>query len=305
MNIVSVHGNEEIAKVYVAALDDEKEKMVEFAESVQPPVARENKWVLIVSSLLGCPVGCKMCDAGGSYKGKLTADEILSQIDHMVLQRYPDRKLPQEKFKIQFARMGEPAMNMSVLDVLETLPEKYDAPGLLPCVSTVAPASSNEFFEKLKPIKDKYFSEGRFQLQFSIHSTDTAKRDEMIPINKWSMEQIARFGHAWREPGDRKVTLNFAAAKGFPIEPNVVKEIFGTEDFLIKITPINPTFNSRESGLETLIDPKDPSSADALVESFKEQGFDVILSIGEVEENDIGSNCGMYLQREEKRVIRF
>jgi len=35
-------------------------------------------------------------------------------------------------------------------------------------------------------------------------------------------------------------------------------------------------------------------------------GYEVILSVGELEENKIGSNCGMYIQRflKEKRKIR-
>ncbi|MCG3217917.1 MAG: radical SAM protein, partial [Candidatus Heimdallarchaeota archaeon] len=104
MDIIAKAGNEEVAYVYVGEFDNEK--MVEFVESVQPPIPREEKWVLIVSTLFGCPVGCKMCDAGGEYKGKLTTEEILAEIDYMVRKRFPDGNIPIPKFKIQFARMG-------------------------------------------------------------------------------------------------------------------------------------------------------------------------------------------------------
>jgi 23S rRNA (adenine2503-C2)-methyltransferase len=33
------------------------------------------------------------------------------------------------------------------------------------------------------------------------------------------------------------------------------------------------------------------------VEALRQSGYEVILSIGEVEENAIGSNCGQYLRR--------
>jgi hypothetical protein len=49
----------------------------------------------------------------------LTAEEILMQIDHMVNEWFPDGIVPASKFKIQFARMGEPSLNMAVLDALE------------------------------------------------------------------------------------------------------------------------------------------------------------------------------------------
>ena len=148
MEIVSEHGTEELARVYVGSSYGDPDHQVEFVESVQPPHPREEKWVLIVSSLYGCPVGCLICDAGGGYKGRMSKDAILEQIDYMVTRRYPDRRLPQKKFKIQFARMGEPAFNTAVLDVLEALPMRYDAPGLRPAGSTVAPNGTDAFFTR-------------------------------------------------------------------------------------------------------------------------------------------------------------
>ena len=120
MEIIEKYGKEEIAYVYLGRTS--KGNLVEFVESVQPPIPREEKWVLIVSTLNGCPVGCLMCDAGGFYKGKLTKDEIMEQIIYLVNTRY-GRKVPVKKFKIQFARMGEPALNKEVLEVLRELPK--------------------------------------------------------------------------------------------------------------------------------------------------------------------------------------
>jgi len=80
----------------------------------------------------------------------------------LIKNRYPDEKVLSEKFKIQFARIGEPALNSNVLKVLKELPKKYEAPGIIPCVSTIAPNSTNSFFEKLLTIKDKYYSNGHF-----------------------------------------------------------------------------------------------------------------------------------------------
>jgi 23S rRNA (adenine2503-C2)-methyltransferase len=193
--------------------------------------------------------------------------------------------------------MGEPALNPAVLEALKELPDKYDAPGLLPCVSTVAPKGSEKFFQDLKNIKDSNYNNGRFQLQFSVHTTDDEKRKELIPIEKWSLQQIADFGHDWMEPGDRKVTLNFALAQNSPLDVKVIREIFDPQTFLIKLTPINPTSRAEENKLITVIDPDDPASGEPIVKEFRKEGFEVILSIGEVEENKIGSNCGMYLNK--------
>ena len=132
MKVRAMAGNDEIATVYIAEL--EGGALVEFVESVQPPVPRNEKWVLILSTLIGCPAGCRFCDAGGTYTGKVSAGEMLEQIDFMVRRRYPDGRVPAPRFKVQFARMGEPSLNDGVIEVLEKLPGLYDAPGLIPAL---------------------------------------------------------------------------------------------------------------------------------------------------------------------------
>ena len=295
MEIISSQGNEELAKVYVAKMRDEPGYLVEFAESIQPPFSRDEKWVLIISTLYGCPIKCLMCDACGTYNGRLEVDEMLAQIDFLIKTRFPDGKVRMPKFKIQFARMGEPALNPNVLKVLRELPERYDAPGLMPCISSVAPAGGRLFFEDLMDIKNELYPDGRFQLQFSIHTTDLEKRDELMPINKWTLREIGQFGDRFWRTGDRKITLNFAMADGFPVVPKDIRRNFSPDRYIIKLTPINPTKRSVENNLRSMIDPEDPIPGQRFVDHFRSLGFETILSIGELDENEIGSNCGMYI----------
>jgi len=294
MEVRKSYGDDEVAKVHVGVLRGNDRYRVEFVESLQPPRTRQEKQVVIVSSLFGCPVDCAMCDAGGDYHGKLTADEILAQVDHVVRSRFPGGNVGTDMLKIQFARVGEPTLNPAVLDALRMLPERYQAP-LVPCISSIAPKGCEAFFSEAKQIKDALYPGGRFQLQFSIHTTDWEKRRELIPAETLTMPEMARLGAEWHEPGDRKVTLNFAPAKGYPVDPAIVAEHFDPAHFLIKLTPVNPTRSMEKRGLVSVIDPDDPASAKELVDGFEAHGFDVILSIGEVRENQIGSNCGMYL----------
>ncbi len=292
MKVLASAGDEDVAMVYVAEVRD---RQIEFVESVQPPLPRDEKWVLMVSTLFGCPVGCPICDAGGHYGGKLTADEILEQIDHLVQHRYPDGRIPASKFKIQFARMGEPALNDAVIDVLKALPGRYDAPGLIPSVSTVAPKGSDAFFERLMDVKNELYPNGRFQLQFSVHTTDEEHRDHLVPVLKWGLDEIGDYGKRFVHPGDRKITLNFALAEGSPIDPEVLLDHLDPEFFLIKITPVNPTHRAVENKMDSYVDPSREEGYD-VVEALENAGYEVILSIGETEENRIGSNCGMYVQ---------
>jgi 23S rRNA (adenine2503-C2)-methyltransferase len=293
MKVFAVAGNDELATVYMAEFSPGR--AIEFVEATQPPYPREDKWILMVSTLFGCPVGCQICDAGGAYHGKLTRDEMLLQIDYMVHRRFPGGAIPCDKFKIQFARMGEPAFNLEVLDVLEALPLRYQAPGLMPSISTIAPHGTDAFFERLIEVKDRLYSGGRFQFQYSIHTTDPALRDQLIPVKKWDFARMAEYGRRFRKPGDRKITLNFALAAGNPLDPQVLAAHFDPADYLIKITPINPTYQMYKNGLASYVDPNNPEPADGVVEGLRQAGYQVIVSIGEVEENLIGSNCGQYV----------
>jgi 23S rRNA (adenine2503-C2)-methyltransferase len=294
MKVIASTGRDDIALVYIVELADGK--LVECVESVQPPIPREDKWVLLVSTMYGCPIGCAMCDAGGFYQGRPTAAGILAQIDFLVRRRFPDGRVPCKQFKIQFARMGEPALNPAVLEVLERLPGRYDAPGLMPSLSTVAPAAGGRFFERLLAIKREHYGGGRFQLQFSLHTTDDRLRDEIIPVRKWSLAEMAAYGERFFEPGDRKITLNFALAQGNPLEAGALLAHFSPEKFLVKITPLNPTYRAAENGLASQVDPGAPGQTEAIVAALRRAGYEGIVSIGELEENQVGSNCGQYLR---------
>jgi 23S rRNA (adenine2503-C2)-methyltransferase len=295
VKVLASTGRDDVAMVYVVDMGDDR--LIECVESVQPPIPREDKWVLLISTMFGCPIGCSMCDAGGHYQGKPSKDQILAQIDFLVNKRYPDKVIPAKQFKIQFARMGEPTLNPNVLDVLDELPGRYTAPGLMPSLSTVAPKGCEEFLERLLQIKHANYSGGHFQFQFSIHTTDKSLRDQMIPVKKWSFAEMEAYGERFYAPGDRKITLNFALANNMPVETSVLLRYFNPDKFLIKITPLNPTYRAVENNLSSYIDPQVEQNGYEIVEALKQAGYQVIVSIGEVEENLIGSNCGQYIKR--------
>ena len=294
MKIIAKTGREDIATVYLMETDEGKK--IEFVESIQPPLKREDKWVLIISTLYGCPVGCRFCDAGGFFQGKISEQIMLAQVDYMVRRRYPDGNIPAKKFKIQFARMGEPSLNDDVLKVINSLPEIYNAPGLIPSLSTVAPIGTDNFFEDLLSVKKEKYQR-KFQLQFSIHSTDQKTRDWLVPIKKWSFDRIAKYGENFYDKGGRKITLNFALADNSPFDPDTLLKYFDPDVFLIKITPVNPTYRAVDNKLTSKMVLQDP---DDIIKSISLKGYDVILSIGELEENKIGSNCGQYVLKHEK-----
>lgn len=293
MKLINSTGNEDLAIVYIAR--SEGGNMLEFVESLHSPKTRMEKWILTVSTLYGCPVNCTICDAGPYYLGRISKEGIFWQLDHMISRRFPDGNIPVKQLKVHFTRMGEPAFNMSVLDVINEFDMYFNAPGFMPSISSIAPHGGERFFEELLTLKNKKFNKGNFQLQFSIHTTDEAKRNELIPVKKWSMGKIADYGKRFRSAEDRKITLSFAPSAENPIEPDVIKKIFDPEQFLIKLTPLNSTNNASMNNLTSLISPVNNSGIDDLASEFKNEGYEVIISIGDYEELKIGSTCGQNL----------
>jgi 23S rRNA (adenine2503-C2)-methyltransferase len=64
MEIIKVYGNGNPAFVYVAKIGDNENHLIELVESKDPYRNEKDKYVFNISTQIGCPVGCKMCDTG-------------------------------------------------------------------------------------------------------------------------------------------------------------------------------------------------------------------------------------------------
>ena len=196
--------------------------------------------------------------------------------------------------------MGEPAFNPDVLKVLRILPDRYNAPGLMPSISTIAPRGVQGFFDELEEIHREMYV-GHFQFQFSIHSTDETQRRKLIPARTWNLSEMAEYGERFFHPGDRKIALNFALIDGITIEPGILRDHFNPDIFIIKLTPLNPTFRAGKNQLSSAFGKAKLRTE--LVSILETNGFEVIVSLGELEENAIGSNCGQYVSALEDNNI--
>lgn len=290
MKLISSTGKEDLAVIYIAQAAGGN--YVEFVESLQPPKTRDEKWILTVSTLYGCPVDCLICDAGPYYLGRISKEGMFWQLDYMISKRYPDCIIPVKLLKVHFTRMGEPAFNSAVLDVMREFDLYFNAPGFMPSISSIAPQGGEKFFEELLQLKNEKFSNGKFQLQFSIHTTSEKKRNELIPVKKWGFDKIAAYGRRYHNYGDRKITLSFAPALENEIEPEIIQRYFDPELFLIKLTPLNLTNSTVKNNFTSLISPLGGGEIHDMSGKFSDLGYEVIISVGDYEENKIGSTCG-------------
>ncbi|MBI4055382.1 MAG: isochorismatase family protein [Elusimicrobia bacterium] len=294
MKIIEERRHPGLAALYLACLDEDGDQLIEFVDTLEPGVPKTEKWVMMLSTQIGCPVGCRMCDAGSlGYRGNLSAGQILEQL-RFIVSRNPGLDLRSHpKIKIHFARMGEPSLNPEVLKALELLSAEFPHPGILPSLSTVAPKSPaiRPFFDRLIEVKNAHFPNGKFQLQFSLHATDVARRRQIVPITMWNLEEVAGYGARFHRPGDRKITLNFALAEERDLDPDALSRVFSPDLFLIKITPVNPTAVSKRNG-STHLWTQTPLPIERLAVTLRSKGFEVILSPSLPEEIEAQTSCG-------------
>lgn len=198
---------------------------------------RSQRWMIGVSTAIGCPVGCKFCATGDIKRYRnLEEGEIMSQILRVISNNKayfkPENSL---EFKINYTRMGEPFLNIkNVKSAIKTVNTLY--PNTHQYISTIGLEGSDFSW-----IKDN------ITLQISLHSLDEKRRNKLIPYkNKLSIEELGKI----RTKSNKKTTLNLTLVdiKDFDIEKLV--KYFDPEHFFIKLSPINDNEVARKNNVE-------------------------------------------------------
>jgi 23S rRNA (adenine2503-C2)-methyltransferase len=77
---------------------------------------RSERWMIGVSCMSGCPVGCKFCATGALPKWRaLTAEELVAQITFVIDKNPSSSPGSAQEFKINYTRMGEPFLNLEAV----------------------------------------------------------------------------------------------------------------------------------------------------------------------------------------------
>ena len=161
--------------------------------------------VLCISTMCGCPMGCRFCGTGDYFVRSLTAEEIVAQATY-ILDSQIDGINPAEikKLQIMVMSMGEPALVKALWEAFRVLHKKYPNAALL--ISSSGPKIDYSW------IREMSVEIPTVGLQFSVHeSTDTA-RNALIPFeNKLNLFEIAKEGLEWFIATRRKPYFNYCA----------------------------------------------------------------------------------------------
>lgn len=206
-------------------------------ETVRIPLVHRpgsEKYIVCVSSQVGCAAGCAFCATGRmGFKRNLQTWEIVDQI----IQIQNDSVYPVRG--VVFMGMGEPFLNYR--NVTEALKIISDPCGLgidskAVTVSTVG----------VVPMIEKFTEEGfRQRLIVSLTSAIDSKRDQLLPMNlNYPISKIVRALKTYQKVRGRKVTFAWTMMRGVNMgldEVEALREISQELDMILDVIPVNDT----------------------------------------------------------------
>lgn len=163
-----------------------------------------------------------------------------------------------------------------------------------PVLTTSLPRSLKSLEDRLQrwiDIKNNLYN-GQAGLQFSINSTNEVQRQQMYKGMSLTLEEFAKIAEKFPDPVSRKYCLNFAYSTDFEIDGKKVANLFDKEKFMCKITPIHNNTACRENGIETESGYVSYAPYTPVEDSLKENGFDVLVFVPSMDEEDGLVTCG-------------
>jgi len=265
----------------------------------------EEKWVITISSQYGCSMGCKFCDApkvGAGYNA--TFHDLINQVNKGI-SLHPEVKNT-KRLNLHYARMGEPTFNRDVINSAYYLSAQMKANnfGFHPVVSTMMPYSNVDLCDFIVNwLIFKNNVEGEAGLQISINTTDRVFRHFTMPCSsslaKISSDMetaIERLGGVVK---GRKITLNFALTDA-EIDANILRKLFDPKYFICKLTPMHMTTACKDLGIKTENGYTAFYPYKDVEKRLKASGFDVIVFIPSIEEDESRITCGNVILSDRK-----
>ena len=204
-----------------------------------PDVGRAG--ALCVSSQVGCTLNCTFCHTGTqALVRNLTAAEIVAQVQvaRDDLSEWPSPKEDRLLTNIVFMGMGEPLYNLDhVADAIDII---ADGEGIAISRRRIT-VSTSGVVPELRPLGERTNS----ALAISLHATNDALRDVLVPINrKYPLAELMAGIRAY--PGlsnAKRVTFEYVMLKGVndsPAEAKALVKLLSGIPAKVNLIPFNP-----------------------------------------------------------------
>lgn len=168
-------------------------------------ISQQGRSTVCVSTQVGCKMGCVFCASGkGKFGRNLDPAEIVEQVARI------EKKIGKEVTNIVFMGMGEPLDNFeATMKALKILQSDWGfgigARRITVSTSGITPKII-EFVQR---------SEGRVRLSISLHSSQEARRNELVPINKkYNLTELIQTLNQLHEKLSREITFEYTVIDG-------------------------------------------------------------------------------------------
>ena len=229
----------------LVSVDGTRKYLIRFGPGVEvetvfiPDVARSG--ALCVSSQVGCTLTCTFCHTGTQKLVRnLTAAEIAQQV--MIarddLAEWPTSNEDRKITNIVFMGMGEPLYNLDhVSDAIDVI---SDNEGMAIGRRRIT-VSTSGVVPKITELGERT----RTMLAISLHATNDALRNELVPLNKkYPLDQLMDAIRAYPDLGNSKrVTFEYVMLKGVndsPAEARALVKLLKGVPAKINLIPFNP-----------------------------------------------------------------
>ena len=227
------------------SVDGTRKYLIELSPGVEcetvfiPGVGRSG--ALCVSSQVGCTLNCTFCHTGTqALVRNLTAAEIVQQV--MVakddLAEWPSKLEDRQITNIVFMGMGEPLYNLDhVADAVDVI---SDGEGIAIGRRRVTVSTSG-----VVPKIEELGARTNTMLAISLHATNDALRDELVPLNKkYPIAELLDAIRAYPElSNSKRVTFEYVMLKGVNDSPGEAKALVRLLQGIpskINLIPFNP-----------------------------------------------------------------
>jgi len=259
----------------------------------------EDKMVVTISTQKGCPMRCEFCDCPRvGFHGNASREDLWFQVAHAIRNSGCEHT---KRFNLHLARMGEPSLNAKTVlkflneDLKYTVENSMSADVVHPVFTTMLPKTRSDdltyILNDFCNIKNEEYA-GEAGLQFSINSTDDEQRNELFRGRSCSLQRISEIAEMLPMPIGRKYTLNFPVTAQTILDPKVLSDLFDKEKFIVKITPIHETNEAKEFNLQTKMGYYEYDVYRQFEQPLLDAGWDVIVFIPSVEEDQDRITCG-------------
>lgn len=251
-------------------------------------IPEDDRGTLCVSSQVGCALDCSFCATGRQgFNRNLTAGEIISQV--WLAKRLLDETIPDEEkgsvYKITnvvMMGMGEPLLNFdNVVTAVRIMMDDF-AYGLSKRRVTVSTAGVVPAMDRLADILD-------MRLAVSLHATDDALRNELVPLNKkYPLKELIAACHRFvdKQKSRYRITFEYVLLADINDQPEHARELIHLLrglPVLINLIPFNPF---EGSGYKTSL----PSVIKRFSEIINQAGITTVVR--KTRGKDIDAACG-------------